>query len=525
MQLAAAVIPESKDPSAQLGPLRYRLTHVERLVTVAEEGRLAPSRWLTIVPLPEQTLPVIEVAAPVVAPFPVRRVPRNPTLDRPVVHAYDDEPTQTYAQQVALARRWTYGFDVGAEFLGRRTVADTGELLEGDEVCARLVYNAPVGSVPPALETSASPLVPGLFEALVEHEREVEPYWKTIIGEAGRRASNAASAGADPELRFRNACHRFANSVKKVVDVFGKVAAQAAQESVDQDRFVLTHNGLTTRIRFVDHMADDAPWPVLAGEGRPWLRVRQIRVVGRRPARTEAVIAGPAAPVQADFTFEEDDDNPQWRSRQVDIGRLDALRQQTVWAAASVRRNNKIASRKVQSRFVYRTPEVFLQEQISPNLLRRRTIRFSPLSALTLHDLLMQGLSPVLDDSGDLERLIQIRVDYESGQLTQLVEATLGAVTDEPGVSFTPEPDPKLLLTSLRVGSGAGAMDVSRLASMIEKLLLDMFKAEAVATRPDGDRGCLVLNVTIRAFEEGKPGLPVLRLERLCLDLRHVTGI
>lgn len=525
MQLAAAVIPESKDPSAQLGPLRYRLTHVERLVTVAEEGRLAPSRWLTIVPLPEQTLPVIEVAAPVVAPFPVRRVPRNPTLDRPVVHAYDDEPTQTYAQQVALARRWTYGFDVGAEFLGRRTVADTGELLEGDEVCARLVYNAPVGSVPPALETSASPLVPGLFEALVEHEREVEPYWKTIIGEAGRRASNAASAGADPELRFRNACHRFANSVKKVVDVFGKVAAQAAQESVDQDRFVLTHNGLTTRIRFVDHMADDAPWPVLAGEGRPWLRVRQIRVVGRQPARTEAVIAGPAAPVQADFTFEEDDDNPQWRSRQVDIGRLDALRQQTVWAAASVRRNNKIASRKVQSRFVYRTPEVFLQEQISPNLLRRRTIRFSPLSALTLHDLLMQGLSPVLDDSGDLERLIQIRVDYESGQLTQLVEATLGAVTDEPGVSFTPEPDPKLLLTSLRVGSGAGAMDVSRLASMIEKLLLDMFKAEAVATRPDGDRGCLVLNVTIRAFEEGKPGLPVLRLERLCLDLRHVTGI
>lgn len=525
MQLAAAVIPESKDPSAQLGPLRYRLTHVERLVTVAEEGRLAPSRWLTIVPLPEQTLPVIEVSAPVLAPFPVRRVPRNPTLDRPVVHAYDDEPAQTYAQQVALARRWTYGFDVGAEFLGRRTVADTGELLEGDEVCARLVYNAPVGSVPPALETSASPLVPGLFEALVEHEREVEPYWKTIIGEAGRRASNVASAGADPELRFRNACHRFANSVKKVVDVFGKVAAQAAQESVDQDRFVLTHNGLTTRIRFVDHMADDAPWPVLAGEGRPWLRVRQIRVVGRRPARTEAVIAGPAAPVQADFTFEEDDDNPQWRSRQVDIGRLDALRQQSVWAAASVRRNNKIASRKVQSRFVYRTPEVFLQEQISPTLLRRRTIRFSPVSALTLHDLLMQGLSPVLDDSGDLERLIQIRVDYESGQLTQLVEATLGAVSDEPGVSFTPEPDPKLLLTSLRVGSGAGAMDVSRLASTIKKLLLDMFKAEAVATRPDGDRGCLVLNVTIRAFEEGKPGLPVLRLERLCLDLRHVTGI
>lgn len=68
-------------------------------------------------------------------------------------------------------------------------------------------------------------------------------------------------------------------------------------------------------------------------------------------------------------------------------------------------------------------------------------------------------------------------------------------------------------------------MDTAKLASMIQKLLLDMFKAEPVATRPDGDRGCLVLNVTIRAFEEGKPGLPVLRLERLCLDLRHVTDI
>lgn len=525
MQLAVAVIPESKDPSAQLGPLRYRLTHVERLVTVAEEGRLTPSRWLTIVPLPEQTLPVIEVAAPVVAPFPVRRVPRNPTLDRPIVNAYDNEPAIAYAEQVALARRWTYGFDVAAEFLGRRKVADSGELLEGDEVCARLIYNAPVGSVPPALETSASPLVPGLFEALVAHEREVEPYWKCIVGEAGRRASNAAAAGADPDVRFRNACRRFAKSVEKVVDVFGKVAAQAAQEGVDQDRFVLTHSGLTTRIRFVDHMADDAPWRVLAGEGRPWLRVRQVRADGRWAARTEAVIGGPALPVQADFTFERDDDNEQWRRRQVEVGRLDALRQQTVWVAASVRRNDKIAGRKARARFVFRTPEVFLQELISPNILRRRAIRLSPQSALTLNDLLVQGLSPVLDNSGGLERFVQVRVDYESGQLTNLLEAALGAVEDEPGAGFTPEPDPKLLLTGVRIGAGAGALEIARLANMIEKLLLDMFKTEAIATRSGGDRGCLVLNVTIRALEEGKPGLPVLRLERLCLDLRHVTDI
>ncbi len=525
LQLAVAVTPEAKDPSAQLGPMRYRFTHVERLVTVAEEGRLAPSRWLTIVPLPEQALPVIDVSAPVVAPFPVRRVPRNPTLERPVVQAYGSEHADTYAQQVALARRWTYGFDVGAEFLGRRTASDSGETLEGDEVCARLIYNAPVGSVPPALETSASPLVPQLFEALVAHERQVEPYWKTIIGEAGRRASNAGAAGADPELRFRNACYRFAESVKNVVDVFGRVATLAAPESVDQDRFVLTHNGLTTRIQFVDHMADDAPWPVLAGEGKPWLRVRQIRADGRWAARTDAVIAELAPPVQADFTFEQDDDNEQWRRRQVDVGRLDALRQQTVWAAASVRRNDKIAGRKARAKFVYRTPEVFLQEVISPNILHRRTIRLDPQVPLTLHELLVRGLSPVLDNSGGLERFVQVRVDYESGQLTQLVEAAFGAVTDEPSLGFTPEPDPKLLLTGLRVGAGVDAVDAAKLASTIETLLIDMFRAEAVATRLGGDRGCLVLNVTIRAFEDGKPGLPVLRLERLCLDLRHVTDV
>lgn len=128
------------------------------------------------------------------------------------------------------------------------------------------------------------------------------------------------------------------------------------------------------------------------------------------------------------------------------------------------------------------------------------------------------------DNSGDLELRPGPR-RLRSGQLTQLVEAALGAFTDKPGASLTPEPDPKLLLADLPVGAKAGGMDVARLASTIEKLLFDMFKVEAIATRSDGDRGCLVLNVTIRAFEEGKPGCRCLRFERLCLDLRFVTGI
>jgi hypothetical protein len=516
MQLAAAVIPESKQSSVVLGPMRYRLTHVERLVAAADEGRLAPSRWLTIVALPGQNLPAIEVAAPGVAPFPVRRVPKNPALDRPVVRLYDGDVAATYAEQVALARRWTYGFEAAAELKG------------GDEVCGRLIYNAPVGGVPAALETPASPLVPGLFEALVAHEREVEPYWRTIIGEAGRRAAGVTAAGADPELRFRNACDRFARSVQNVVDAFMMVATEAAPETVAQDRFVLSHDALTTRIRFIDHMAGDGPWKVLAGDGRPWLRVRQIRSGGPQAATVDGVIADPgteAKPVEAAFTFLQADENGDWRRRQVDVGRLDALRQQTVWAAASVRRNDKIANRKARAEFVYRTPEIFLQELISPNLVRRRTIRLSPSAPLSLHQLLVEGLSPVIDDAEGLARFIQVRADYESGQLTEIVESAMGAVTDEPGSSFTPEPDPKLLLAGVRVGAGTGAVKVDALARTLATRLAGMFKGEAIAARPDGDRGCLVLNVTIRASEDGRPGLPVLRLERLCLDLRHVTDL
>lgn len=516
MQLAAAVIAETGQTSADLGPMRYQLTHVERLVAAADKGRLAPSRWLTIIPLPNQAFPVIEVAKPGVAPFPLRRVPKPPALDRPTVRHYDGDSASTYAEQVALARRWTYGFEAAAEFRG------------GDEVCGRLIYNAPVGSVPAALETSALPLVPGLFEALVEHEREVEPYWKTIISEAGRRASQARASGTDPEYRFRNACHRFARSVQKVVDAFITVSAKAATKTVAEDRFVLTHEALTTRIRFIDHMEADQPWPVVAGDGRPLLSVRQIRTDGPQAAMPEALIAGPATrlkPVEADFIFQHDDENREWRRRQVDIGRLDALRQQTVWAAASVRRNDKIAGRKARAEFVYRTPEVFLQELISPNLLRRQAFRLSPNAALTLHQLLVQGLSPVIMDATDFTRFIQIRADYDSKQLTQLVEDGFGSVSDVPGEGFVPEPDPKVLLAGLRLGAGADTVDIETLASMIERPLRQMFANETIPTRPASARGCLVLNVMIRASEYDKPGLPVLRIERLCLDLDRVTDI
>lgn len=522
MQLSAAVIPEMRQDqdSVDLGSMRYQITHVERLVAAASEGRLAPSRWLTVVPLPRQPLPqpilpAIEVKAAGVAPFPLRQVPKNPALNRPKVLLYNDASASTYAEQVALARRWTYGFDLEAE------------LRKGDEVCGRAIYNAPVGSVPAALETSASPMVPGLFEALVAHEREVEPYWKTIVCEAGRRASQTQTSGNDPEQRFRNACHRFAQSVEDVVKVFMNFSVKAAPDKeVAQDRFVLTHKVSTTSIKFIDHMKGDETWSVHAGDGRPWLRVRQIRTDGPHAAITEALIAGPATevkPVEADFIFKYDDENREWRRRQVDIGRLDALRQQTVWATASVRRNKSIENRPLHAEFVYRTPEVFLQELISPNLLRRRAIRLSPMVELTLHQLLIEGLAPVIGDAGNLTRVIQVRADYDSMQLTQIVEDAFGPVKDEPSEGFIPEPDPKLLLAGLRVGAGTGTVDTATLASMIEGPLRQMFANEAINTRADGSRGCLVLNVTIQASEDGKPGLPVLRLERLCLDLHRVT--
>lgn len=534
MQIAISVIPDTHREFIDLasqGPVTYELTHIEREVLGAQgsEGRLAPSHWLSIVPLlaAEGTqLPQVVLAQPLPAPMLGRRVPKLPELERPTVSLYDDDsPPATYNDKVRLARRWTYGFDVAAEF-------DSN-----DEVCGRLIYNAPLGSGHVSTETPAEPRFPGLFEALVAHEHEVAPYWKTVLAESARRANLAPPIGlVDPEERFRNACNRYAESVERVIKEFTNGRTESVSPPIAEDRFVLTDKvsdsgGRQTTIEFVDHLKNGESWHVVAGDGEPWLRIRQIKADGSRTPESSRPIGGQHGglgrnPVGGSFEFPSDGDNGLVRRREVQVGRLDALCQQSVWVAASVRRNNKVNGRPVQASFVYRTAEIYLQELIIPNLRRRALIALELKEQLTLKDLLLLGLQPVFDGVGGVSRSVQLRADYETGQIINLIEDSFGKVVDEPGEAFAPEPDPKVMLAGLSISEkGDPDWSVARLADELSNRLKPVLIAEPIGKRSDHSRGRLVLNITISASEDGSPGQPILRLERLGLDLKNVSDI
>jgi hypothetical protein len=534
MAITIAVLPDVDEPFidlAQHGPLTYEITHVERVVDPpGTVNRLSPSRWLTIVPLTREpgSLPSVSVGStgtPLVAPLPQRRVPERPRLQRPTAELYEQDPTPTsYADRVALARRWTYGFDVAAELRSGN-----------DELCGRIIYNAPLGTREVATGTPAAPRIPGLFEALVIHDRQVAPYWPVIVTEAARRATSSSN---DPskEERFQNACARYAESVERVLNAFRASELEAAPPASSEDRFVIKDvtrgSGRLTSIQFVDHLENPAkPVPVLAGEGEPWVRIRLIDKDGRRHPGTPRERNGRLGelttnPVGGDFVFEVGDDTPGVRRREIQIGRLDVLRQGSVWVAASVRRNDQIADKTVNRAFVYRTAEVYLQEVVVPNLRRRKTIELKPEAPLALRDALLAALAPVFAGLGDRKQPVQIRLDYESGRMVELVEAGFGSIGDEPTDAFVPEPDPKVMLAGVRVTeSGASGWTVTRLADELRARLAATLTAHPIGRRTDGSRGRLVLNVTIRTADDRGPAQPLLRLERLALDLGRVTDI
>ncbi len=530
--LALAVVPEQRDTAIDLawaGPVAYEITHVERLVEAADDStRLAPSHWLTIVPLSDKPgrLPAVPLgnAGELIAPLPLRRVPQRPQLDRPTCELYDHDPEpQTYADHVALARRWTYGFDVTAEFD------------PGDEVCARLVYNAPPGSARVDTRTAGAPRIPGLFEALVVHEAQVSPYWPTIVTEAARRAGVSSATVPQPETRFSNACNRFAEAVERVLEAFRAPPSDAAPVAMPEDRFVLSdaaHNSKRrTSIRFVDHVGSgDDPWSVVAGEGRPWVRIRRIDLAGVRHDGKPSSIGGrhgglATSPVRGTFEFDGPDDTGLVRKREVQIGRLDALRQQSVWVAASVRRNDKIAGRPANSAFVYRTAEVYLQEVMVPHLKRRRTIAFSP-PRTTLNQALLQALIPVFAGIGDRPQPVQVRLDYESGRIVDLLEIVFGEVQEMPSEAFVPQPDPKVMLAGINVvETGSSALALQDLAHALEAGLRAAIGAEPIGRQSDQERGRAVLNLTLRTADKDNVAQPLLQLERVTIDIKQVSDL
>jgi hypothetical protein len=509
MELGIAVLPESEDESVNLaahGPVAYECTHVERLVErPASDDRPVPSRWLTLIPvLPgaggRAPLPVVTVAAAGEAlevPMPMRRLPHPPQLSSPTLAPEESNGETDYDKAVDAARRWSFGFQLEAEFA------------QGDQFCGRLVYNGSLSDAPVKTETPAAPVYPPLFPALVKFEARTAPYWNTIIQESGRRAAGAAAPAQD--IRFGNACERFAEAVEDVLTMFtGRDALDGAVDLLE-DRFIITDTaqGARRRVRlsFADHLlpGDPARAPY-AGEGKPRLMIGQV--VGQE---TNGPVNPPAE--WNDGIFEFAGAEGLLRRRKIEIGRLDAVRLQSVWAAGSIRRNAQLAGEPVQPCFVYRTPEIYLQQVAVPSVVRRDSIALRDLRPEPLGARLARALTPVF--AGQLKPIpVQLRFDFESGRITDL----LAAIPQGGGPDFLPAPDPKLLIAGITVGA-AGDTTVEQLAEAAAATLLQLFAME-----PPALSGRIVISVLLRTAEASQ-GQPLLHLNRLLVPLEKVTGL
>ncbi|AJP57564.1 hypothetical protein UC34_12225 [Pandoraea vervacti] len=515
MDLAMAILPDSPDAKVVLsaaGPVSYRITHVERVVEGGgAPGKLATSRWLSIVPVKNgadanrPSLPVVDIARAghtgdtgdtgdtLEAPTPTRSNPKPPVLWAPTV-AYSGGATSTsYQEAVAMARRWRYGFDLQAEF--RRN----------DQFCARMIYNAPLGAQAIATQTPAQPVFPGLLERLVGFEARIAPYWPVIAAESARRVARAGTA-AD-QSRFNNACERFAEAVECVLSAFRTTKNLRASTDLLEDRFIIkdtaTATGRKTEFSYHDHLQDDNPPPTPhAGDGK--LDVQIFQMLSDQPQKGVKTTLGP---LSAAFEFNHTESGP--IRRRVDIGGLDAVRLQSVWVAGSVRRNANIDD--IKRCFVYRTPEVYLQQVVVPNLVNRASIALPAISNETLAQRLERALRPVFE--GQLKDCpVQIRFDYESGRMVDLVDSVL-----TPGMpDFLPEPDPKIQFAGVKVGEGVGALGVGEFCLAASRALVDCFASEPVDAS-----GRLVVAVTLRTVDGA--GQPLLRLGRLLVPLAGVS--
>ncbi|KGC81768.1 hypothetical protein DO71_3864 [Burkholderia pseudomallei] len=506
MALGIALIPDDNTTTIDLakpGSPYYVFTNLERLIETGGPGeQLSPSRWVTLVPVDvpagatSQALPTVDLAwkGKLSAPAPLRQVPKPAILSSPMVAPYDGDPTTSYLQAVSAARRWSFGFELSAEFMVH------------DQYCGRMIYNADLHGSAISTATPAAPLFPGLFELLLAFEARTAPYWSVIATEADRRAS-----GRDPasEHRFNNACERFAEAVEEVLGGFSKPLLLGMVDPLIDDRFVITDvvhgKGRRTQIAYRDHLAPgDPPATPHAGEGAPNITIRQL--IG---ADSFDGVKGTVHPLTTTFDFASAETAPP--RRYLEVGRLDSVALQSVWTSASIRRNAIIA--QIKSMFVYRTPEVYLQQVLVPNLVRRASIRFSDLKAETLAARLQHALSPVF--SGQARDCpIQIRFDYESARIVDMLERA-GLPADQ---KFTPEPDPKVQFAGIQVGSQPGAWTVARLAGDAAAALLQQF-----AQAPVDARGRLVVAVTLRTGDG--IGQPLLQLKRLLVPLSGLADL
>lgn len=514
--LGVSVIPDKPtgliDLCAGGDRLVYEITHLERAIDPENGfGDLRASSWLTLIPQDgdAEPLPSIELgsgAGRVLAPTPLRRLPRPPGLLRPDFEPAPSPAAGDFAAQVRDARDWLYRLDLEAEFE------------PGDEVCLRVAYNAaprdPGGIATPP-ETRRLPLL----NALIAFEHEAAQ----LMPEIGATAHGP---------RFDEACYRFAESAEAVRDAFAVLQRAAADAPPPlEDRLVLDAQPTrgTAAARFVDHLDDDRPWPPSMGDQRLLMKFAVVDagggVVGDAGGRVGVVsVERGVIVVSADGLANT---LPPPHRRRVWLGRLDALRQQSAWAAASVRRNRRLGDVPdgagapqpylTRPEFVYRTVEVRLMDAIVPYLRHTRTFAYTPPRPARLPEALADLLRPVfaaLPADSPPELVVQCRLDYENAALADLVALAYAA---DPAQAFTPEPDAKAMAVAVRIAKGA----VEPLVEKLVRLFASATQYEPIARDGDGRRGRAVVHLVVRSGV-GEFTNPLIELRRLTLALGNV---
>ncbi len=110
---------------------------------------------------------------------------------------------------------------------------------------------------------------------------------------------------------------------------------------------------------------------------------------------------------------------------------------QSIWSAASVRRNATLPGLPVNPSFIYRMIEIYLQEPRVPRLKEIRSIKLATTAKANLAERLTRALRPIL--AGAQETIpVQLRQGVESVRLSKATENAGGAA------AFPPEPDPKV---------------------------------------------------------------------------------
>ncbi|HEY0026290.1 MAG TPA: hypothetical protein VGC35_00290 [Allosphingosinicella sp.] len=503
-ELAFVVLPPVDKAQGTTGPseidltdqVSFQVTHVERKVGAdVLQGALtplgpqpaappAPSRWLNIIPIQgaAEPLPVIGVsrAKRIVAPAPLRRLPKPPELKNPLLGpASATPPPAAYPDAIRNVRQWGYKFTLAG--------LDAAQ----DDACCRLIYNAGVGDSPmPAVQTPAEPLFPDLLSPLLAFNSAIAGLWPQIEG----------AAGATPPLHFETACHIFANLAEAVVSALSVQARLLSTGVVKEDRFILSFNAAAcvATVRFVDHLPQtgssglrglEIPLKPHAGDGKPIISLSR----GAWSARN-AVDAN----YRVDFSFTNPEEGP-WT---IGIDPLDAMRLQSIWAAASIRRNAVIDKQTVDPMFVYRTAEIFLQEALVPNLRAAQPIPLGTRPPETLAQRLEAALTPLFAGvEGNVS--VQFRLGVESVRLSAATSLSASSGGSEQDGGFIAEPDPKLqFVQHLKEG------DAATVASALAARVLAMVSDEPLGRSEDVR---MVLSVVTRT-SNSQPLLEILRI-------------